>query len=76
MLGHQARKFRVGRALRVASAIRSLPRGSSARYVLRHAGQPHTRLGDTFGYCARTAAGRRTHVSVVFDRHGRLAKIS
>jgi hypothetical protein len=64
------------RALKPASVIRGLPRGAGVRYVLRHAGQPHTRLGDTFGYCARTAAGRRTHVAVVFDRHARLARIT
>jgi hypothetical protein len=64
------------RALGPAAVIRGLPRGASAKYVLRHAGQPHSRLDDTFTYCATTAAGRRTQVSVVFDASGHLARVS
>ncbi|MGZ4429411.1 MAG: hypothetical protein ACXVXH_15475 [Nocardioidaceae bacterium] len=62
------------RAIRPAAVIRSLPRGASARYVLRHAGQPHTRLGDTFGYCATTPSGGRTTVRVLFDGAGRVVR--
>jgi len=55
--------------------IRGLRKGASARKVLRTAGQPHSRLDDTFGYCARGASGRTVHIDVVFDSSGRLARV-
>jgi len=67
---------RDARALRPAATIRSVPRGASAQRVLEIAGQPHTRLGDTFGYCASTASGGRTTVQVRFDRDGRVVRTS
>ncbi len=63
------------RALRRAGAIRGLPRGASATYVLRRAGQPHTRLGRTFGYCARNRSGSTVRIRVVFDASGRVARV-
>jgi microsomal dipeptidase-like Zn-dependent dipeptidase len=62
------------RAMRRASLIRGLRRGLTARQVLLRAGQPHTRLGDAFGYCARSASGRRVHVSVLFNDSGRVRR--
>ena len=64
------------RAIRPASAIRKMPRGATATYVLRHAGQPHTRLDDTFRYCATTPSGARTTVRVLFDERGRVVRTS
>ncbi len=63
------------RALKPASTIRNLPRGASAKRVLMKAGQPHSRLDDTFTYCARTAAGTTTRVEVVFNDANRVARI-
>ncbi len=63
------------RALKDASVIRGLRKGASARRVLRTAGQPHSRLGDTFGYCARRASGKTVHLDVVFDSSGHLTRV-
>ena len=63
------------RALKSASVIRDLPKGASAAKVLRTAGQPHSRLDDTFSYCARSASGRTTTVEVVFDGSGHVARV-
>jgi microsomal dipeptidase-like Zn-dependent dipeptidase len=63
------------RALKPASTIRGLPKGASAKKVLRVAGQPHERLDDTFSYCARSASGRTTEVEVVFDGADRVSRI-
>ena len=56
-----------------AGIVRGLPTGASVRRVLRTAGQPHARLGDTFTYCARTASGGSTRVKVDFTDDGRVA---
>jgi hypothetical protein len=63
------------RALKPASVIRDLPKGASAKKVLRVAGQPHERLDDTFSYCARSASGRTTEIKVVFDGADRVARV-
>jgi hypothetical protein len=63
------------RALKPASVIRSLPKGASVTRVLRTAGQPHTRLDDTFSYCAEATSGRTVRVDVEFTGSGRLARV-
>jgi hypothetical protein len=63
------------RAIKDASVIRGLHKGASARKVLRTAGQPHTRLGDTYGYCARGGSGKTVHLEVVFDSTGHVARV-
>ena len=63
------------RALRKASAIRGLRRGATSTYVLRHAGQPHTRLGNTYGYCASGRGGRTVHLTATFSPTGRLRSV-
>ncbi|MEO5710216.1 MAG: hypothetical protein ABIQ59_10390, partial [Nocardioidaceae bacterium] len=62
------------RAIRSASTIRSMPTGATSTYVLEHAGQPHSRLGRTFDYCARSSSGSTTHVKVSFDTGGRVSR--
>ena len=57
--------------LKPAGVLHDLPRGTTARQVLAKAGQPHSRLGDTFTYCAKSPAGPTTKVRAVFD-NGRL----
>jgi hypothetical protein len=66
---------RDSRVIRRASVIRGLPRGATSTYVLRHAGQPHTRLGDTYGYCATSGSGARVHLRVVFGPGGHLRRV-
>ncbi len=65
-----------GSALRRVSAFRDLPAGATTRRVLFAMGQPHTRVGDTYSYCARTASGARTTVRVEFDARGRLLRVT
>ncbi|HSE72847.1 MAG TPA: hypothetical protein VLA97_18930, partial [Nocardioidaceae bacterium] len=62
-------------APRRESVFRDLARGTSTRSVLRAVGQPDSRIGDTFTYCARDRAGDRTRVRVLFDDAGRLTRI-
>ena len=62
-------------ALKPVRLFRDLDRGTGVRQVLLRAGQPHTRLGDTFGYCAQRRSGRTTGVEVVFGDGGRLDRV-
>jgi len=55
--------------------IRGLRRGVTSTYVLRHAGQPHTRLGDVFGYCARGRDGSTVRLTATFSPTGRLRTV-
>ncbi len=67
---------RDGRALKSASVIRRLPHGASVRTVLFRAGQPHSRLGRTFDYCARSTSGRTVHVKAVFGTRSQLSRVA
>ena len=64
------------RALRSAATLRGIPTGSSATYVLTHAGQPHRRLDRTFTYCGRTSTGSTTRVRMTFSSAGRLSSVT
>ncbi len=64
------------RALRPARELRRMPIGATATYVLRHAGQPHSRLGLTYGYCGRTSSGGTTRVSMTFSSAGHLRQVT
>ena len=57
------------------SLFRGLDRGLTVRQVLFRAGQPHTRLDDTFTYCAERPDGAATQVRLVFTEKGRLARV-
>jgi hypothetical protein len=63
------------RALERASTIRGLRRGATSTYVLRHAGQPHTRRGNTYGYCATGRDGSTVHLTATFSPAGRLRTV-
>ncbi len=54
------------RAVEQVSAITSIKDGSSVQTVLEQAGQPHSRLGSTFSYCAKTDVGKSSTVEVDF----------
>jgi hypothetical protein len=64
------------RAIRPAAVLRGLPRGATSTYVLRHAGQPHTRLASTFGYCAKSRSGSTVRIKVVFGPSGHLRRVA
>jgi hypothetical protein len=55
--------------------LRGIPQGTSVKNVLFRAGQPHSRLDDTFGYCAKRSNGTTTRVQVVFTAAGRVARV-
>jgi hypothetical protein len=44
--------------------------------VLRAAGQPHSRLGNEFVYCTKTAGGAERSVTVTFDSAAKLESVS
>ena len=54
---------RDARATKPASVIRGLRRGATTTYVLRHAGQPHSRLANTYGYCAKSRTGQVVRIT-------------
>ena len=58
------------------SVFDNLSRGTSVQQVLRTAGQPHSRLGDAFTYCAKNGSGATTRLRAVFNDAGRLLRVS
>ena len=48
------------------TVVLGLANGSTVEEVLRTAGQPHSRLGDKFTYCTKTAGGTEKNVTVTF----------
>jgi len=62
-------------ARKPARVLRNLQVGVGVQKVLRTAGQPHSRLDDTFTYCAKTATGATTRLRVFFDNNGHLTSI-
>ena len=66
---------RDARATKPAALIRGLRTGATTTYVLRHAGQPHTRLASTYGYCARSRTGALVRIKLEFGPTGRLRRI-
>jgi hypothetical protein len=55
--------------------FRALRLGSTVRTVLLAAGQPHTRLGTTFAYCAKRGDGTTARLRLRFSDAGRLTRI-
>jgi hypothetical protein len=53
-------------AAKLDTAVLGVANGSTPEQVLRAAGQPHSRLGDTFTYCTKTAGGVEKSVTVTF----------
>jgi hypothetical protein len=55
------------------SVVRSLiGPGLTTRQVMARVGQPYSRYGLTYGFCARTATGSKVMVKVDFSRAGRV----
>jgi hypothetical protein len=57
---------------RVSSLVQ---RGMTTRQVMAAIGQPFTRLGSTYGFCARTASDPKVMMTVRFSRAGRVADL-
>jgi len=57
--------------LPVATVQRRLERGMSTRQVMKVVGQPYTRLGRTFGFCA-TQGGAEVEMTATFTKRGSL----
>ena len=49
--------------------------GMTTREVQKAVGQPYTRLGSTYGTCARTASDPRVTMKVVFGPRGRVTDV-
>ncbi|GAA3528002.1 hypothetical protein GCM10022234_26510 [Aeromicrobium panaciterrae] len=64
------------RALKAESVIKGIAKGTSVKDVLLKAGQPHTRLGTKFTYCAKNAAGAKVTRTVTFTSGGAVASIT
>ncbi len=68
---------RDSRALKSESVIKALKKGTSVKSVLLKAGQPHTRLGTKFTYCAKSKkTGKKVVRTVSFHTNGTVAKVS
>jgi hypothetical protein len=52
-----------------------LHRGMSTRAVMRAVGQPYTRLGRTYGFCARSAGDSNVRMVVTFSRVGKVVSV-
>jgi hypothetical protein len=57
---------------RVAVVRSRIRPGMTTPQVMRAVGQPYTRLGSTYGFCARTATDPRVPVRVTFSPAGRV----
>jgi len=56
--------------------IKSIGKGTTVKNVLLKAGQPHSRLGAKFTYCAKSSAGKTVTRTVTFSTSGTVAKIT
>lgn len=57
-------------------SVRGLARGTRVESVLRRVGQPHSRLGTTFTYCARSSSGATTRRTVTFTPSGTVRSVA
>ncbi|QIX25354.1 peptidase [Nocardioides sp. JQ2195] len=61
---------------RTPAAVRRLVQpGMTTTAVMRKVGQPWTRLGRTYGICARTASKQRVPMTITFSRSGRVTSV-
>ena len=74
--GHRARLLPQP-VLRRGSAVRRLIHpGMSTRAVMNAVGQPYTRLGRTFGFCARTVDDPEVRMVVELTPSGRVTGVT
>jgi hypothetical protein len=65
-----------GNRLPVATVQRRLRPGMSTTQVMKVVGQPYTRLGREFGFCAKGTGGSKVEMTAVFSKKGRLVRVS
>jgi hypothetical protein len=63
-------------ALKAASVIKGIAKGTTVKNVLLKAGQPHTRLGTKFTYCAKNSSGAKVTRTVTFTSSGTVSSIT
>jgi hypothetical protein len=61
---------------RVRTARNQIQPGMTARQVMKAVGQPYTRLGNAFTFCARTATDPKVRMQVTFGDTGRVTGVS
>ncbi len=54
---------------------KKLRRGMSTTAVMRAVGQPYTRLGRSFGFCAKDGAGKKVEMTATFTGKGKLRRV-
>jgi hypothetical protein len=59
----------------VSRVTRLVRRGMTTKAVMRAVGQPFTRLGASYGICARTAGDRRVPVTIRFTPGGKVRSV-
>jgi hypothetical protein len=60
----------------VAQVRRLVETGMTTRAVMAAVGQPYTRLGDSYTFCATAAGDPEVRMRVRFDDRGRVAGLS
>jgi hypothetical protein len=60
---------------KVARVDHLLRRGMTTTAVMKAVGQPYTRLGSTYGFCARTGSDPRVLMTVTFSPRGKVTGI-
>ncbi len=61
---------------REAAVMDLIRAGMTTRQVMEAVGQPYTRLGNAFTFCARTATEPEVTMRVTFGDSGRVTEIS
>ncbi|MDP3893263.1 hypothetical protein, partial [Nocardioides sp.] len=61
---------------KVPAFQRALRRGMTTHQVMRKVGQPYSRVGKRFTYCAKTSAKKKVTMKVTFKRNGTLRKVT
>ena len=64
-----------GQRLPVDRALALVRPGMTTKQVMEAVGQPYTRLGTTYGFCARTASDPKVMVTVTFSQGGRVTAV-
>lgn len=60
----------------VAKVKRLVTPGLTNKQVMRRVGQPYQRLGTTYAVCAKTKAKSRVMVKIVFNKAGKVVRVS
>lgn len=59
----------------VARVQKLVRRGMTTRAVMKAVGQPFTRLGTSYGICARTAKDKKVRVTIAFGKGGKVQAV-